>query len=109
MNKFTILLLSLFSVSFSFSQQKQYKVAAFGFYNLENFYDTINQPNVDDDDFTPEGSYHYTGRIFLDKVDHLAEVISQIATDKTPDGLAFLDVRKLKIVRCWKHWSIIQN
>ena len=96
MNKFTILLLSLFSVSFSFSQQKQYKVAAFGFYNLENFYDTINQPNVDDDDFTPEGSYHYTGRIFLDKVDHLAEVISQIATDKTPDGLAFFGCAEIE-------------
>ena len=25
------------------------------FYNLENLFDTIDDPNTDDDDFTPEG------------------------------------------------------
>jgi len=96
MKKITILLLSLISVNLVFGQQKQYKIAAFGFYNLENFYDTINQPNVDDEDFTPEGNYHYTGAIFRDKVDHLAEVLSQIAKDKTPDGLAFFGCAEIE-------------
>lgn len=32
--------------------QKPYKVV---FYNLENFFDTINDPEVNDDEFTPEG------------------------------------------------------
>ncbi|MEN9447524.1 MAG: hypothetical protein RJA25_814, partial [Bacteroidota bacterium] len=70
--------------------------AAFGFYNLENFYDTINQPNVDDEEFTPDGSHHYNGKIFFDKVDHLADVISQIGTDKTPDGLAFMGCAEIE-------------
>lgn len=96
MKNITTLLMSLFIVSTMIAQSKQYKIAAFGFYNLENFYDTINQPNVDDDDFTPNGSYHYTGKIFMDKVDHLAEVISQIATDKTPDGLAFFGCAEIE-------------
>jgi hypothetical protein len=67
-----------------------------GFYNLENFYDTIDQPNVDDAEFTPNGSHHYNGAIFWDKVDHLAEVLSQIATDITPDGLAFFGVAEIE-------------
>ena len=33
--------------------QKPYKVV---FYNLENFFDTINDPEVNDDEFTPEGT-----------------------------------------------------
>ena len=38
-------------ISFSFAQ-KPYKVV---FYNIENFFDTINDPEVLDDEFTPEG------------------------------------------------------
>lgn len=96
MKKLIFYALSLLLVSAAFSQQKQYKIATFGFYNLENFYDTINQPNVDDEDFTPNGSYHYTGKIFLDKVDHLAEVVSLIGTDDTPDGLAFFGCAEIE-------------
>lgn len=96
MKYFISLILSLFLVNITFAEQKQYSIAAFGFYNLENFYDTINQPNVDDEEFTPEGLHHYNGKIFYDKVSHLAEVISQIATDKTPDGLAFFGVAEVE-------------
>lgn len=67
MKNILFLLVSLLSASLSFGQQKQYQIAAFGFYNLENFYDTINQPNVDDEEFTPDGSHHYNGKIFFDK------------------------------------------
>lgn len=93
---FSILLLSLFISSTGWAQQKQYKIVVAGFYNLENFYDTINQPNVDDEDFTPDGNYHYTGKIFWDKVDHLAEVLSQIGTDVSPDGLAFFGTAEIE-------------
>jgi hypothetical protein len=96
MKNILFLLVSLLSASLSFGQQKQYQIAAFGFYNLENFYDTINQPNVDDEEFTPDGSHHYNGKIFFDKVDHLADVISQIGMDKTPDGLAFMGCAEIE-------------
>ena len=45
----TIFFVLLISVCFG---QKPYKVV---FYNLENFFDTINDPEVKDDEFTPEG------------------------------------------------------
>ncbi|MCX6290383.1 MAG: hypothetical protein NT126_01310 [Bacteroidetes bacterium] len=74
----------------SYSQGKKYKVVIAGFYNLENFYDTINDPKVRDEDFLPDGPYLYTSEVFLDKVHHLATVISQIGTDLSPDGLSIL-------------------
>ena len=48
-----LLVTALFALLISFSfAQKPYKVV---FYNLENFFDTINDPEVHDDEFTPEG------------------------------------------------------
>ena len=44
----TIFFVLLISVCFG---QKPYKVV---FYNLENFFDTINDPEVKDDEFTPK-------------------------------------------------------
>lgn len=47
-----LLVTALFALLISFSfAQKPYKVV---FYNLENFFDTINDPEVHDDEFTPK-------------------------------------------------------
>lgn len=62
-------------ISFSFAQ-KPYKVV---FYNLENFFDTINDPEVLDDEFTPDGPKKWNtakynknsqknGKIWINKV-----------------------------------------
>ena len=54
----------------SLAQKASYKVGIIGFYNLENLFDTINDPAINDEEFLPEGSYHYTGKIYLDKLNH---------------------------------------
>ncbi len=69
---------------------------AIAFYNLENFYDTLNDPNRDDDEFTPNGANAYTPTVFEKKVDNLAEVVSIIGKDKTPDGFAILGVAEIE-------------
>lgn len=74
----------------SFAGEKKYKVAIVGFYNLENFFDTINDPTINDEEFLPDGANHNTGAVYFDKVRKLATVISQIGTDISPDGLALL-------------------
>jgi hypothetical protein len=85
-----ILFFLLFVLISANAQKTSYKVGLVGFYNLENFFDTINDPNINDEDFLPNGPYHYTSEVYKDKVGHLAEVISQIGTDITPDGLSML-------------------
>lgn len=90
MRNLFILSISLFFFSSSYSQKINYKVGLIGFYNLENLFDTINDPEINDEEFLPDGSYHYTGKIYLDKLDHLADVISKIGTDITPDGLSII-------------------
>lgn len=97
MRCFILILLTAFIGSSAQAQTgQQYKVALIGFYNCENFYDTINQPNVDDDEFTPEGGKLYTPKVYLDKVGKLTSVLSQIGTDVTPDGLAIFGVAEIE-------------
>ena len=43
-------ILAILLISFSFAQ-KPHKVV---FYNVENFFDTINDPEIHDAEFTPE-------------------------------------------------------
>jgi hypothetical protein len=87
---FIIALLSLITT------QRKYQVCIVAFYNLENFYDTIDNPIVNDDDFTPNGIKHYTGAVFLDKVNKLATVISQIGTAISADGPVLLGVAEIE-------------
>lgn len=92
MNKIVLLFFScilLVTNLFAENNNNQYRLIVTGFYNLENLFDTINDPIKYDDEFTPEGSYHYNTRIYKDKLERLSTVISQIGTDVTPDGLAF--------------------
>lgn len=80
-----------------FGQAKNsYKVAIVGFYNLENFYDTIDNPIVNDEEFLPTGEKNYNSTIYWNKVANLATVISQIGTDISPDGPALLGVAEIE-------------
>ncbi len=88
MRKTLILISLLFTITIVNAQKASYKVGLIGFYNLENLFDTINDPTINDEEFLPDGSYHYTGKVYLDKLDHLADVLSKIGTDLTPDGLS---------------------
>ena len=89
MNNTVFLIISLFIVTLLFGQQKKYNVVVAGFYNLENLFDTIDAKGWGDDDFTPNGTNHYSPEIYLDKLDHLEDVVALIGTDVSPDGMAF--------------------
>src|SRR6186997_1172366 len=80
----------------SVSAQNQYKVGIVGFYNLENLFDTINQPDVNDDEFTPTGANLYTPAVYLDKLGKLSDVLSDIGTDVSPDGLSIFGVAEVE-------------
>lgn len=78
------------------AQNKQYKVICTGFYNLENLFDTIDDPFTNDADFLPTGANHYTADVYKDKLKKLSKVISEIAIDKTKDGLAIIGVAEVE-------------
>lgn len=55
-----LLFLALFVCREGISQKQQYRVGIVGFYNLENLFDTDNDPNINDEEFTPDGLRKWT-------------------------------------------------
>ncbi|MFM2138815.1 MAG: hypothetical protein RJA57_1122 [Bacteroidota bacterium] len=91
------LLLALGSAALHAQNGKQtYKMAILGFYNLENLYDTVDNPMVNDEEFLPAGPRNYTGTIYRDKLNKLATVISQMGSDQNHDGPALLGVAEVE-------------
>jgi len=78
------------------AQATQYKVLAVGFYNCENFFDTLDDPNKKDEDFLPKGEYHYTSEVYHQKLHNIATVFQKLGTDVTPDGPAIIGMAELE-------------
>src|SRR5262245_60864406 len=71
------------------------EVTCIGCYNLKNLFDTIDGSNQDEE-FLPSGANHYDSSVFNDKLQKLADVISLIGTDETPDGLAVMGCAEIE-------------
>ncbi len=78
------------------NNSNSYQVTSIGFYNVENLFDTINTPDVNDEDFTPKGLNKWDSKKYIEKLDRLAEVISLIGIDHTPDGPAVLGLAEVE-------------
>ena len=61
--------------------ENKYTIA---FYNLENFFDTTDDPYSLDDDFTPKGFRRWTESKFRKKVSKISKAISKIGLDDSP-------------------------
>lgn len=96
MKKAFILNLLLVAGFSAFSQKKDFKPIIISFYNLENFYDTLDNTMVSDEEFLPNGPRNYNTDIYFDKVNKLATVISQIGTEINADGPAVLGVAEVE-------------
>jgi len=77
-------------------QKDNYKVAAVGFYNFENLFDTADDPEKNDAEFLPEGDRAWTEKFYNEKLNNLAKVVSDIGVDLSPDGLAILGVSEVE-------------
>lgn len=88
------ILFLLFGSSPGYAQQ--YQVVAVGFYNLENLFDTIDTPEVLDEEFTPSGPRQWTAERYRDKLSNLARVIGEMGNELTPDGPAILGVAEIE-------------
>lgn len=81
------------SVSLStYAQDKKFKIHTLAFYNLENVFDTINDP-VKFDDYSPIMELKTNrGAAYKRKITNMARVIADIGKDITTDAPAILGV-----------------
>jgi len=77
-------------------EQQAYKIGLIGFYNLENLFDTINDPLTNDEEFLPDGINQWNTERYMAKLHNMAYAISTIGTDYTPDGVAVLGLSEIE-------------
>ncbi|MDR0824295.1 MAG: hypothetical protein LBN74_04330 [Prevotella sp.] len=62
------------------------------FYNTENMYDARDNPNTNDDDFTPDGQLHWTKYRYWRKLDNISKVISSVGEGSPPALVGLCEV-----------------
>ncbi|GAB4151004.1 MAG: endonuclease [Bacteroidia bacterium] len=77
--------------SLTANAQKNMRVA---FWNLENLYDTINDPNVNDEEFLPSAKNKWNSEKYLTKLNNLSKVILEI----NPDIIGFAEVENKAVL-----------
>jgi len=68
-----------------------------GFYNVENLFDTINDPQTNDEDFTPSGKLKWNSEHYTEKLDRIAQVLSEMASGGV-DAAGLCEVENKQVV-----------
>lgn len=93
---FLVLVVILLTTSIRAQEERLFKVGCIAFYNVENLFDTIDDPNKNDAEFLPDGSYRWNSKRYHQKLERLTEVIAGIGTEYTPDGPAILGLSEIE-------------
>ena len=77
-------------------ESNRFKVQTVTFYNLENLFDTHDDPLTYDNDRTPKGKDHWTEEIYQAKLNNMAQVISEIGKELTGEPPAIVGVCEIE-------------
>lgn len=90
-NKLFLLFIALFIGLSTYAQKRPLSAYVIGFYNLENLFDTIDDPIKNDAQFLPDGDYAWGTLKYTNKLQKMAYAISQM-----PKNLAILGVSEIE-------------
>lgn len=85
-----------------FSSKRTKNIVTLGFYNVENLFDTKNDPLTLDDDFTADGKKQWTYKRYRNKLKKLSAVISQLGTEyatQPPAIVGLVEVENARVVQ----------
>lgn len=74
------------------------------FYNVENFFDTVNDPSTNDNAFTPDGSMRWTVSRYRDKRNNIFRVIAHIGEWDPPAIVGLCEIENRGVLE-----DLIQN
>ncbi len=91
--KFFLLLLTACALLLaSCASDNEGRQVAIAFYNCENFFDPADNPAKDDDEFTPQGKYHYTQKIYEQKLHNIATVLQTMNSGAGPAIIGLAEI-----------------
>ena len=104
MNKITIIVLVsiLFFLNCAsnaqFNKYEPEKTVTFVFYNVENLFDTLDDPKIMDDEFTPHGFKQWTTERYHKKLNNLSEAIHLINVNELPEFIGVCEVENKQVL-----------
>ncbi len=92
------------------------RTATVAFYNLENLFDTQDDPATNDQDFLPTGALHWDDTRYHAKLTNMASVIEQLGSPSGPDVLGVCEVENRRVLLdlvaqpaiAARHYQIVQ-
>lgn len=95
-----------------FSQEKKFEIHTIAFYNLENLFDTINDPTINDEEYLPSNGW--THKNYKKKLDNLSKVLSLIGTNEqqknSPSIIGVCEIENRRVLEdLVKHPKIIDK
>ena len=95
--KFALVVLFFFSIAVSHAQEKKlFKIHTIAFYNLENLFDTINDPTKFDEASPIMELATNRSSVYKNKVRNMARVISEIGVKDTNNAPAVIGVSEVE-------------
>ncbi len=78
------------------AQEKKFLATTIAFYNVENLFDTIDDPNTNDAEFLPGGSNRWTSQRYQAKLSNMARVIAGIGSELVAGGPAIIGLSEIE-------------
>ncbi len=78
--------------------EERYVQATVAFWNLENLYDTINDPLKDDDEFTRGGAKRWNGNRYKQKLQKLSDIIEKLGDENGPEILGVCEIENRTVL-----------
>jgi predicted extracellular nuclease len=74
------------------------KTATVAFYNLENLFDTEDDPKINDEEFLPNGTYQWTKERYNRKLANMSQAIDQLGDEDGPEILGVCEVENRRVL-----------
>lgn len=81
---------------YSYGQNKSYNVACIAFYNLENLFDTIDDPITNDAEYLPAGINAWNSARYMEKLTNMSGVISQVGNEYLKGGPTIIGLSEIE-------------
>jgi exonuclease III len=68
------------------------------FYNVENLFDTIDDPDFEDDEYTPKGDRRWNGYKYYRKINNIYKAITLSSIEKHPDIIILAEIENKTVI-----------
>ncbi len=68
------------------------------FYNVENFFDTLDDPDISDEEYTPEGRNEWNTEKYQKKISQLTRVFIAVRSGSLPDIIGLSEIENKSVI-----------